>query len=100
MQVCAYRGAHRSPIGRSLPDKLLDAVTREMWEEPSGSDEVNTRVDMSPYGQLAGGAVRVALRAQGRADPSRARNGAEAGGLRMTLGGQRVVAGCGTRDRR
>ena len=71
-----------------------------MWEEPSCFDDVNTWVNMSPYGQLAGEAVRVALRAQGRVDPSRARNGAEAGGLRMTLDGQRVVAGCGTRDRR
>ena len=44
--------------------------------------------------------MRVALRAQGGAGQSRARNGAEAGGRRTTLGNGRAVVGCGHRGRR
>ena len=44
--------------------------------------------------------MRVALRAQGGAGQSRARNGAEAGGLRTTLGNGRAMVGCGHRGRR
>lgn len=44
----------------------------------------------------AGAAVRVALCAQGGATPSRARNGAETGGLRASRDGQRWWWGVGS----
>lgn len=45
----------------------------------------------------AGGAVRIASCARGGAGPRRARNGAEAGGLRSTPDDERAVVGCGAR---
>lgn len=69
------------------------------WPEPGATRRRSrlTRAAAQYTAGAAGAAVRVAFCAQGGAAPSRARNGAEAGGLRSTPDDERAVVGCGAR---
>lgn len=124
--ICRALMAAERRLGVELPDEGLVRVTFDdsiitdtTAEKRQDMDEVAAGLlepwkyrrkwygAVGPWLAAAGGggagwAASSLVRAAGGAGrfPSRARNGAEAGGLRTTLDGQRVVVGCGHLGRR
>lgn len=90
------RGARGRRRSRSVrPPRRADGAAG--WPEPGATRRRSrlTRAAAQYTAGAAGGAVRIAPCARGGAGPSRARNGAEAGGLRTALDDERAVVGRG-----